>query len=523
MKTYEYIVVGAGSAGAVVAARLAEADRRVLLLEAGGSEKHVNVSIPAAFAKLFRTERDWNYASGPEPYAENRELYVPRGRMLGGSSSMNAMIYIRGHRQDYDDWAAAGCAGWAYDDVLPYFKRSEHNERGPDAYHGASGPLNVADLRSASSLTQRFVEAAVAAGQTANPDFNGAEQAGFGQYQVTQKGGKRCSTAVAFLRPAMSRSNLTVETGALAHRVLIENGRAVGVEYAKDGTSMQARASGEVILCGGAVNSPQLLMLSGVGPADHLREHGIEVAVDNPNVGDHLQDHPFVLMSWATDVSDSLESAETPRSLLTYLFRKQGLLTSNVGEGGGFVKVLDDEAATDLQFHFAPAFFQDHGFKSSDVPSFTVAPTLVAPKSRGRLSLRSADPTAKPTMVGNHLKEDSDVEILLRGLDLAREIVAATPMAAVNRGALTLPDTVTSRADKEAFIRRHVELIYHPACTARMGPEDTSVVDSELRVYGVDGLRVVDASVMPTISRGNTNAPTIMIAEKASDLILAAA
>ncbi|HSP38452.1 MAG TPA: choline dehydrogenase [Frankiaceae bacterium] len=522
MAEYDYVIVGAGSAGCVLANRLtADPSVSVLLIEAGASDRTMNVRIPAAFSKLFKTKRDWDYNTEPEPHLDGRSLYIPRGKMLGGSSSMNAMIYIRGNRADYDGWAERGAKGWGYDDVLPYFRRAENNERGADAYHGTGGPLNVADLGFPNPVTQSFVDGGAEVGIPKNSDFNGPHQEGMGLYQVTQKRGQRWSASKGYLRPILKRPNLTVRTEALARRVVVSHGRATAVEYDRQGETILARARREVILSGGAINSPQLLMLSGIGSADQLRAHGIDVLVDNPNVGAHLQDHPFVLMSWETSAKGTLAEAEKPLSLGRYLLTNTGLLSSNIGEGGGFFRSSDDLDAPDLQFHFAPAFFQEHGFATHTGPALSIGPTLVAPASRGSVTLRSADPAAAARISTNVFDDPADLAALMVGVEKALEITKTSALRELVGTPLRPgPELGASRAELEAWVKKSVELVYHPTCTARMGDEASAVVDPELRVHGIDGLRVVDASVMPTVTRGNTNAPTIMIAEKAADLIL---
>jgi choline dehydrogenase len=478
----------------------------------------MEVIIPAAFPKQFRTKIDWDHNSEPEPNLKGRSLYLPRGKMLGGSSSMNAMIYIRGRRSDYDGWRDAGCDGWGYDDVLPYFKRSEHNERIRNDYHGVGGEMNVADQRHTHDYTLAFVEAAVRIGLKRNPDFNGAEQDGVGTYQVTQKHGMRHSTARAFLRPAMRRKNLTVETGAMVHRIVLDGNRAVGVEYGKDNVVHRAEAAAEVVLAAGAFGSPQLLMLSGIGPADHLRSHGITVVVDSPQVGRNLQDHPVVAMVWKAKRGPSLDAAEKLQYLLHYAAFRRGMLSSNVGEGGAFVRTRADLPAADIQYHFGPAYFVEHGFEDYHGDAFTIGPTLVTVKSRGRVELRSADPDDKPMVHGNYLDDPEDVASLVAGMELGREIARATPFDGLRGEEIYPGPEYSTPAELEEFARQRAELLYHPVATCAMGPGD-AVCDPALRVRGVEGLRVADASVMPTVPGGNTNAPTIMIAEKAADLI----
>jgi choline dehydrogenase len=518
---YDYIIVGGGSAGCVLANRLsAEASTRVLLLEAGGADFARDIfSIPASYSQPFRTAYDWAYQTEPQKHLQNRALYWPRGKVLGGSSSINAMIYIRGHRLDYDGWRDLGNPGWGFHDVLPYFKRAENNERGASHYHGVDGPLNVANLRSPHPSTLRFIEACKSYGVPANDDFNGAEQDGCGLYQVTQKSGRRCSTAVAYLAPVLDRPNLTVETHALAFRVLFEGQRAVGVAYRRHGVDREARAAAEVILCGGAINSPQLLLLSGVGPAGHLREKGIDVVADLPGVGENLQDHMAVPLITLTRKGASLLQAEKPWHLLQFYIRKRGWLTSNVGEGGAFVRTRPGLDAPDLQFHFAPVAVEDHGLAEPPGHGYTFAPTLIHVASRGRITLRSANPMWSPLIEPNYLEADEDLEVLYAGCQMAREC-EQQPAFAPFRDREHLPGPgIRTPEQLRDYVRARAETLYHPAGTCKMGVDDMSVVDPELRVREVEGLRVADASIMPKVIRGNTNAPTIMVAEKAADLV----
>lgn len=523
MTEFDYVVVGSGSAGCVLAGRLSEDDDvTVCLLEAGGSDRNLNVVIPAAFPKMFRSERDWAYLSDPEPGLEGRRLYIPRGKMIGGSSSMNAMLYVRGNRAAYDAWAKGGATGWSYDEVLPYFRSLENFERGANEYRGTGGPLHVIDLRSRTGVTEAFVQAAIAAGLPFNSDYNAASQEGVAYFQTTQLHGRRWSAADAWLRPALKRKNLTVRTRALAVGVGVENGRATDVRIATKGGVEVVRAAREIILSAGAIGSPQLLMLSGIGPADHLRQTGVEVIVDNPNVGEHLQDHPFFLMNWETTARGTLAEAERPLQLVNFLTRGRGLLTSTVAEATAFLATTAGLEAPDLQLHFGPAYFHNHGFDTHDKPAFVIAPTLVAPRSRGRLRLRSPDPREAPSIVGNHLTEAADVAAMRTGVELCREIVRQEPLAGLTGRELHPGPEATTPEAIERALRRETELIYHPTSTARIGNPETGVVDPELRVHGLSGLRVVDASVFPTIPRGNTNAPVYMIAERAADLIKAA-
>jgi choline dehydrogenase len=521
MASADYVIVGAGSAGCVLAARLTEdPSTRVLLLEAGGRGVHPNIAIPAAFAKQFKTKLDWDYATEPEPHCDGRSLYIPRGRGLGGSSSMNAMLYVRGRPLDYDLWEAEGASGWGWNDVRPYFLRAENNERGASEHHATGGPLNVADERSPRRLTGRFLAAAEQAGIPRVPDYNGPEQDGASPAQVTQRNGRRWSCADAYLRPHMKRENLEVVTGATVVRVELGGGRATGVRYRdRRGRERVASAEREVILAAGSIGSPQILMLSGIGPADHLREIGVDAAVDVPGVGENLQDHPYVVCIWESSAPESLYGADKPKPLLEWALRRTGPLTSSVAEAFAFVRSRPGLPAPDLQYHFAPAYFNDNGFDEFEGHAFTMGPVLISPKSRGRLRLSSSDPSAKPRILTNTLAEEEDVRALVAGMKLAREIASAQPLAeATAREIFPGPDVV-SDDDLVADIRRRVELLYHPVGTCKMGSGDDAVVDAELRVRGVEGLRVADASIMPVIPGGNTNAPTVMIGERAADLI----
>ena len=520
---YDFIVIGAGSAGCVLANRLsADPARSVLLLEAGGTDRKMNVKIPAAFSKLFKTDSDWDYHADAEPNLKGRELYIPRGRMLGGTSSMNAMIYIRGRRQDYDGWSQLGCDGWSYDEVLPYFTRSEHNERIQNEYHGVGGDLNVADHRSLNLQSEAFVDACTEWGIGRTDDFNGDSQLGASPYQVTQKNGARWSSADAFLRPAMRRDNLTVQTGALVTRIDATNSRATSVHYRLGGSIQTAYAGSEIVVSAGAIGSPQILMLSGIGPAQHLRNAGVEPIVDLP-VGRGLQDHPVVLMAYESTQTVGLEDAEKPKHLLEYALRRRGKLSSNVGEAGAFVKTGDDLAAADIQFHFAPGYFNNHGFTKRDGFAMTLGPTLISVESRGTVELRSADPTDKVRLQGNYLASRRDLDSLVAGVKVGREIMMQTSLDPFRGSELHPGADCRSDAEIVDYIRRVAELLYHPTGTCAMGPPGAAVVDPQLRVNGVEGLRVADASIMPEITGGNTNAPSIMIGEKAADLIWAAA
>jgi choline dehydrogenase-like flavoprotein len=525
---YDYVIIGAGSAGCVLASRLSEnPSTRVLLLEAGPPDDADEIHVPAALNLLFQSTYDWDFRTTPQDRAAGRSIYWPRGRMLGGSSSMNAMIYIRGNRHDYDAWRDDyGCGGWGYADIMPYFLRAEDNSRGASAYHATLGPLSVQDLRYRSALTRAFVAAARDSGLPANEDFNGAQQDGVGFYQVTQRGGRRWSAADGYLRPAMSRPNLTVATDCRATRIVVEGGRAIGVRYLQHGCEEFAAAECEVLLSAGAIGSPQLLMLSGVGPADHLREHGIPVAVDSPGVGANLSDHPVVTAMWQTPGTRALWEDATPRHLARWRLRHSGPLTSNVAEAGGFSRSRPSLPAPDLQWCALPSPYVNQGLADPATRALSVLVTLLTARSRGRIRLRSGDPRHKPLIDPGYLTEGSDIDPLVEGLRMVREFVTAGPLAKICKTELAPGPDVRSDAELRDFIRHDLVTLYHPVGTCAMGGDSrlavsrlTSVVDPELRVRGVERLRVVDASVMPAVPRGNTNAPTIAIAEKAADLI----
>jgi choline dehydrogenase len=519
---YDYVIVGAGSAGCVLANRLSEDPTvRVLLLEAGGRDRSPSIKIPAAFSKQFHTKLDWDYATEPEPHVDGRSLYIPRGKALGGSSSMNAMLYVRGRPLDYDAWEAQGAPGWGFRDVLPYFVRSEDNVRGASEYHGVGGPLRVSEQRSPRALDRRLLDASRDAGIPLIDDYNGPEQDGASMFQVTQQRGQRFSAADAFLRPALDRPNLEVRTNVTVLGVALQDGRATGVRIRQGRRGEQlVAAEREVLLSAGAINSPQLLMLSGIGAADELRDVGIEPRHDLPGVGRNLQDHPFVTLIWEVSDTTTLYGADKPRSLAEWVLRRSGKLSSTVAEVVAFVRTRGGLPAADVQLHMGAAYYEDHGAETYDGHCAVIAPTLVSPKSRGRVWLGSADPMAKPRIITNTLSEPDDVESLIAGMRLAREIAAQRPFAEMIVTELKPGAGVVDRAELEADLRRRLMLIYHPVGTARMSDtHELAVVDSQLRVHGVDALRVVDASIMPLIPGGNTNAPTIMIAERAADLI----
>ncbi len=526
MSEFDYIIIGAGSAGCVLANRLSENPaNKVLLLEAGGKDSSFMIHMPAGVGKLIGTDMvNWYYYTEGQPHLNNRKMFWPRGKVLGGSSSINGMIYIRGHARDYDMWRQMGLEGWGFADVLPYFRKSEGNQNGSSAFHGGEGPLGVSNAQKSNVLFDSFVEAGKQAGHPYTDDFNGPQQEGMGPYQTTIKNNKRCSAAVAYLVPALKRPNLTVEVNALTHRILFEGKKAVGVEYKQGDELKTAKSTKEVILSGGAVNSPQVLLLSGIGQGEYLRKFGINVVADLPGVGQNLQDHLDATVINECKLPITLHSQMNPiRQILTgmqYTFFKTGAAASQGLESGAFLKSRPELEVPDLQLHFVAAMMRDHARVKSDRHGFTVHVCQLRPESRGFVALKSLEPSDHALIQPNYLATETDRRTMRDGVRIVRDIISQRAMD-IYRGPEFMPGAdKQSDAEIDAWIRENAETIYHPVGTAKMGNDLMAVVDTKCKVRGVEGLRVVDASVMPTLVGGNTNAPTIMIAEKISDDIL---
>ncbi|EBA17059.1 oxidoreductase, GMC family protein [Roseobacter sp. SK209-2-6] len=529
---FDYVIVGGGSAGATLASRLSEDPKTtVCLLEAGGKGDSILVRAPAAVVAMLPGRpkiNNWAFETVPQAGLNGRKGYQPRGKALGGSSAINAMLYVRGHAKDYDEWAELGCRGWDWQGVLPYFQKAENNERGADEYHGAEGPLQVSNQKAPRKITEAFVEAGESLQLRRSADFNRGENEGIGHYQVTQfhaekKNGERCSAAAAYLHPVMGRSNLKVITKAHAKQILFEGKRATGVRYAKGATDHEVKAAREVILCGGAFNSPQLLQLSGVGRPEDITPHGIKLLHDLPGVGQNLQDHLDFTLAYKSRNRDNFGiSLPGSLALLKHIaaWRKTGrsMIATPFAEGAAFLKTESDLARPDVQLHFVISIVDDHARKLHLGHGFSCHICVLRPKSRGTVTLNSADPLAAPRIDPNFLSEEEDLQVLIRGTRMCRRIMQAEPLASYIKKELFIEGEPDDAA-LERHIRERADTIYHPVGTCKMGQDEMSVVDPDLKVHGLEGLRVVDASVMPRLIGGNTNAPTIMIAEKAADLI----
>lgn len=524
--SFDYIVVGAGSAGCVLAERLSASGRhRVLLIEAGGRDRNIWIHIPLGYGKLFTDARvNWLYQTEPEPELNNRRIIQPRGKVLGGSSSINGLLYVRGQREDFDHWRQLGNAGWSFDDVLPYFRQSEDQERGTDELHGVGGPLCVSDVEP-HPLCEAFIRASEQAGFPRNDDFNGATQEGAGYYQLTARNGRRCSTAKGYLKPALKRPNLKVISQALATRILFDGKRAVGIEYRQDGQLFRARASGEIVLSGGAFNSPQLLQLSGVGPGEVLRAHGIEVRHELRGVGADLQDHFQARFQYRCTqkitVNDTMASfTRRVGAALDYAINRKGPLTIGAGYAGGFFKTDPSLASPDVQIHFILFSADSVGQKLHPFPGFLASVCQLRPHSRGTVHIKSADPADAPAIQPNYMSAAFDRDVMIAGMKLTRKIMNQSAIAPYVAEEINPGAKVQSDEDLLGFAREKGTTVFHPVSTCRMGPDANAVVDERLRVRGLDGLRVADGSIMPTLVSGNTNAAIMMIGEKCAAMML---
>ncbi|MEO0872038.1 MAG: GMC family oxidoreductase N-terminal domain-containing protein [Pseudomonadota bacterium] len=530
MESFDYIVIGGGSGGSAVAGRLAvDGTRRVCVLEAGGRNDNMLIKTPG-FMPFIRNSSNYKYDTVPQKGLNGRIGYQPRGKGLGGSSAINAMIYIRGHKWDYDNWAEMGCAGWAYDDVLPYFRKAESNERGADPYHGENGPLFVSNQRSPNPVSHAFVDAARELQLRMNPDFNGEHQEGFGLYQVTQRNGERWSAARAYVEPIRDQGNVSIRTNTLVEQLVVEQGRVTGVRVRRgkkpgSGSEMLYARRG-VILCAGAFNSPQILMLSGIGPAEHLKQHGIDVVMDKPAVGANLQDHIDYVSAWETEsdvpIGQSLKGTiKMAGAIIEHRRKRTGAMSTPYAEAGGFETVMPDAPSPDIQWHFVPAVLEDHGRETVRAHGFSLHACVLRPESRGTVQLGSRDAGAAPVIDPNFLDDERDIAVMRAGVRLSHRIADAPALQAfgpTDRHPVDLDDD--SALDNQ--IRNRADTVYHPVGTCRMGSDAASVVDPQLKVRGLEGLWIADASIMPKIVSGNTNAPSIMIGERCADFVKAA-
>ena len=526
---FDYIIVGAGAAGCVLANRLSEdPNNKVCLIEAGPADNSIFIKVPAGIIFMMRSlTRNWRYWTEPQKALNNRKVFIPRGRTLGGSSAVNAMCYTRGHKWDFDHWESLGNKGWGYDDVLPIFKRSEHYEPGANEFHGVGGPINIADLQSPLEVSKAFVDAGVEAGYPATDDLNTDKPEGVSLFKVFQKNGERFGAARGYLHPVMSRPNLTVMTGVTVNKVLFNGKRATGVEVVQKRKKVTLEGA-EIILSGGAINSPKLLKLSGVGPKDELEKHGIPLVHELPGVGENLQDHPDILVVQKSKRSDTIAITpgvlflKGPVALYNYIFKRTDLLTSNVAESGGFIKSRPEEEIPDIQFHMSSVRLDNHGLNLPFTFGYGYSghACVLRPKSRGTLKLKDANPNSHPLIDPNLLDHPDDFEGMVRGVKAVRKIFAQKAFDPWRGDEIFPGKHVQSDEEIREFIRQKADNIYHPVGTCKMGHDDMAVVDDTLKVHGLEGLRVVDASIMPTLVGGNTTAPTLMIAEKASDMIL---
>jgi choline dehydrogenase-like flavoprotein len=533
--SFDYIIVGAGSAGCVIANRLsADKNSRVLLVEAGSKDKNPLFRLPMLMGKLFQSGLyNWRYHTEPEPYLNGRSLYWPRGKVLGGTSTINGMIYVRGNRNDYDRWAQMGLPGWSYDEVLPAFRRSEGHIQRQDEYHNTDGELTVCRARGNNPMHDVFIEAGAAAGHRRNDDFNGQDQEGMGRYDFNIRAGKRWSSSFAFLRPVLARENLTVETGALTEQILVERNRAVGIAITVNGTRREIRAEREVIVCAGTVNSPQLLLLSGIGPAEELRQHGIDTVVDLPGVGKNMQDHVDCVMAWEctrpVSLYRDLRADKILGSVAQGMLFGKGVATTFPYESGAFLKSSAGQIAPDIQLHFMPALestanlYIPNPFRKRDPDvvnhGFSLRVGPVNPQSRGEITLRSAKPDDAPKIQANYLKSEFDIATMITGIAMARDIIAQKPMDGFRGKELAPGVDFNSDGELTSWLRANAMTTFHPVGTCKMGNDTMAVVDEKLKVRGIEGLRVADTSIMPIISSGNTNAPAIMIGEKLAQII----